>query len=410
MENKEVKAGDHMPAIKEVAVFSDFDKQLAKLKKESKSLVFDITTKDGEKQCRSHIHAIRGIKGSLREAKKDEKADVLARGRAIEDEYKRINAELDDMIETHKKPLDEALEKEESRKTAHRVVLNRLRELTELPATPGATFSSVAIDMYLGELAEIDTAGLEEFKDECDRLAGVALQVLTEFRDHLAKQEADARELDELRKKNEAREAQDREEAIRKEEQEKAEALILEAQNKVQAKFDQLDEELHPDAIKMTLGDIEIRLNSMVEHLQPDPIWPYYGPMNMHWVTINDKLIAAKVEAMELEEAQEKAREAKDKADKEQREAQQKADQEKHIEEIKIQAEKDAEHKQKEKEALESRLRNKREADEKHKKKIDDEAVKSLLSAVNFDDHANLGRRVIEAISEGEVKHMKVEY
>tara|TARA_R110000803_G_scaffold166755_6_gene230066 strand:+ start:10248 stop:11444 length:1197 start_codon:yes stop_codon:yes gene_type:complete len=398
MKNKnEVTAGEHLPAVQEIVLFSEFDQQLAEVKKKAE-LVFDLTDPKQEAACRSEIHSIRGIKGSLEASKKDLKQDVLERGRAIDGEYNRIKGELDGVIDVLKAPLDERQVQEDARISIHSDTLKRLRELSEVPLIPGANFTSGAASELLKELNEVDLTTLEEFQAEGQLIFDHAEAVLVAFKAKLEKAEQDAVELEQLQAEKVERDAQAREDQIREEAAETAKQLILNAQEKVYSKLLAIDAELADDADKMTCTMIAMRTGDIEGYLQPQVDWPRFAELNLFWVEISGKLVQARKDAEDLEAKQQEENRIQEQQDQVDREAA-----------IKKQAQVDAEDLLKEQKKQEKAAADKREANKKHKAKVDAQAVADLCAAVS-DDSANIFGRVIEAISEGKITGVFLEY
>ncbi len=91
----------------DLAVFAPIKSTLAELEKKDKSLVFDHTTTDGERELRSWVKRLRGYKGDVARTHKDVKANALAFGRQVDAIKNELTAGADKIITERMKPLDE---------------------------------------------------------------------------------------------------------------------------------------------------------------------------------------------------------------------------------------------------------------------------------------------------------------
>jgi hypothetical protein len=90
-----------------LAVFDPIRATLADLEQKDKTLVFDHTTAEGEKDLRSWVKRIRGFKGDVARAHKDTKAEALNFGRQVDAIKNELTAGADRLIKERMKPLDE---------------------------------------------------------------------------------------------------------------------------------------------------------------------------------------------------------------------------------------------------------------------------------------------------------------
>lgn len=116
---------------------------LAKLREQLEGHTFDCTTTAGDKEARQSRMALVRLRVDLEERRKEIKAPVLARGKLIDDEAKRITGEIlklempiDDAIRAQERKREEA-RAEAERKEAERVKANdeRLGRIATMPAT-----------------------------------------------------------------------------------------------------------------------------------------------------------------------------------------------------------------------------------------------------------------------------------
>jgi len=171
---------------------------------EAPGKVFDYDDKWDNKQARSYIHGLRGLRGKIERARKDAKAVHLERGKAVDESARLLEAAVQGLIEPHETAIKAIEAKEEARIEAHRAVLDRIAALTE-----GVEFASEAYDR-IKELGTIDPTTLEEFSEAGANRCAEALERLQTLRDTLTAQEAERIELEALRAEKAAREEADR--------------------------------------------------------------------------------------------------------------------------------------------------------------------------------------------------------
>jgi len=194
---------------------------------EAPGKVFDYDDKWDNKQARSYIHGLRGLKGKIERARKDAKAVHLQRGKTVDETAKTLEAAVQGLIEPHETAIKAIEAEEQARVDAHRAVLDRIAALAEEITTAAEAEASLA------ELLAIDTFGLEEFTQAGVNRQAEAIERLESLRDTLAAQEAERIELEALRAEKAAREEAERIERIRQEAVE-ADRLAREAETERQ--------------------------------------------------------------------------------------------------------------------------------------------------------------------------------
>lgn len=201
-----------------VTEYQPFYAQLAKLESDNEAIVFDYESRQGNKEARSHINTLRLTKGALERTRKSAKEDSLRIGRAVDSEAKEINTRIEAMITVHQVKIDEIEQREKDRVLALQM---RLDELTMVN-------SGMTADYYRSRIAVIEEVAIgddwQEFIADASRAKDKSL---TECRRLLAernKQDADAADLERLRKESVDRAQKDREEAIAKAAGERAKA------------------------------------------------------------------------------------------------------------------------------------------------------------------------------------------
>ncbi len=216
-----------------IAVYDEFRSQLAALKEGNAKLVFDYEDPKGNKEARSHVYKLRQTKAAVDKARQKEKAASLEYGRRVDSEAKEIAAEIDAMIEVHAKPLEAIEERERQRVQAIRDRIEEMRSSTVTENPPGSPLSAEAMR---DRLAEIKAVAIDEtFAEFIAEAAQVKDATVSAMEANIAateKREAEAAELERLRKESEERARKDREEQIRREAEQKA---VAEAETKAKA-------------------------------------------------------------------------------------------------------------------------------------------------------------------------------
>lgn len=106
------------PAIAlQIAEYSPLAAGLADLRHRFAGVVFDLSTTKGDKEARQARQELVKLRGTLEAKRKELKAPALERSRLIDDEAKRIAAE----ILALEQPIDEAIKAAETRKEAERL-------------------------------------------------------------------------------------------------------------------------------------------------------------------------------------------------------------------------------------------------------------------------------------------------
>ena len=224
--------------IEPIAVYNEFRASLGELKALNESVIFDYTTKDGDKAARSHVYKLRQTKTAVTAARKAEKEESLAYGRRVDAEAKAIIDQVEAMIAVHQARIDEVAELERARVNRH---VEDLEAISELGRATGTA------EQLNAALVEVDAIQLGELWEEFEERAATAVAtVRTKLLDAIAAQvkiESDQAELAALREQNaklqaaedqrqrEAEELKRKEEATRRAE----EKAIADAERKAAA-------------------------------------------------------------------------------------------------------------------------------------------------------------------------------
>jgi colicin import membrane protein len=330
----------------EITAFSEFEFQLAELKKDNSSLQFDYQDAKGNKEARSHIYKLRQTKSALESARKIAKEKALAYGKRVDTKAKEISAEIEGMIEVHAAPLKEIEEKEAARVNGIKLKIESLHNYKEFEHDCSAS-------MWADELAAVEAFVLDdslaEFKADAAIQKDAALAEIKQRLDARQKYEDEQAELVKLREQQADQERKDRERKIAEDAETRAN---IEAQQEAARVAKAAEDETKRIADEHERSELKRAA----------------------------ELETAKREKAEAEERAEKAeRLAKEKAERDQQEA------------IRLDLE----------------ASQKREANKKHQAKINNAAVSGLVDAGVTEEMAKLA---ITAIAKKQVPAVQINY
>ena len=233
--------------------YSKVDAGLAQLRQTYGAVIYDVKTTAGMDAARKARLAVRELRYRVEEIRKSAKAPLLALGKQIDGEAKRITAALLE-IET---PVDEQIRSEETRRETERkakedaerarvlAIQTKLAKLQSLPET----YTSALVPAKLAEIITQLEGGLtfdyQEFADTAEGLRQTALVALR--RAHVEAIEREEREAADqaARAAEEARLAAERAaEQAAAEERLKAERAKLEAEQAAQRRNAEIDQRI----------------------------------------------------------------------------------------------------------------------------------------------------------------------
>lgn len=170
---------------------------LAELRTKFAGVVYDVSTGKGMTEAKAARMELRSLRTGLEAKRKEIKAPALERCRAIDDEAKRITAEIVALED----PIDEQIRKEEARKEAERaakveaerrrvsIIQSAIAGFRVVPFTENS--DPAVISRRIAELGAVDLSeGFDEFAGEAAKARDEAIVTL---RDVLAKAEEIAR-------------------------------------------------------------------------------------------------------------------------------------------------------------------------------------------------------------------------
>lgn len=193
---------------------------IVKIEAESRSIVFDITTKEGQATCRSLAAKIARAKSLLDKAGKSKKDEYMVTTKLIDADRNLAKSRLQALQDEIRQPLTELEQREVQRKAQHEANLAALIDLTDLVGAHSSTIReriTTLQDRVIGD-------EWEEYKTEALEAKDCTLKALrTEF--EMVKQREDEQaELARLRAEQAQREQQEREARIAQEAAAKAKA------------------------------------------------------------------------------------------------------------------------------------------------------------------------------------------
>jgi len=230
-----------------LAVFDPIRANLAELEKKDSSLVFDHTTPEGEKDLRSWVKRLRGLKGDIARAHKDVKAEALAFGRKVDAVKNELTAGTDKIITERMKPLDEIEAKkraeaeaivEAERVAAEKAEQERLADLERREAEASKREAEIKEKERIAKEQQIAADAAEKARKEAERIASNRAKVAE----------------------------QEKAEAIARAEREKQEAIEAEKEKIRQAERERIAKEEAEQAEQKRLADIEAKRVANKKH------------------------------------------------------------------------------------------------------------------------------------------------
>lgn len=355
------------------------DDILAKIEQEAKSFVFDLTTETGRKEIASLAYKIARSKTTLDEMGKNLMADKKAEIDAVNAERKKVRDRLDALKDEVRKPLTDW----ENAQKEHIAKCNNLIAWFESQAQAAKdNWKNLSVDDLQKSIAAIklhNTHDWREFSYKAKTAIDESVKTIEEVILQKHKHNAEQAELEQLRKEKEERERKEREEAIAKEAAEKARIAAEEEAKRKAEEYDRQAKALAQEAARKAAEE-------------------------------QARIEAERQKAIAQAEAEKKARlEAEQKAEREKQEAiaREKAAQEKAKADAAaaVEAERQAIKAKADKEAAD---RAKREANDRHKIKINNQAIAAIIEHVAIDKAYAVD--IVSAIANGKIPHIKLEY
>ncbi len=200
----------------DLVVFDKVKAEIEAYKEENRALVFDYEDPGDNKEARSHVHKLRGVKTQVTAVHKDLKAEALAFCRTVDAKKKELIGEVDEMIEVHAAPIKAIQDRKDA---AFAAIAERERLEKEQ-----IEFERLEKIRQQEEAAVAETARLQAERDQLER-DKEKLAVQQRAEEDAKKREAAIRESAE----------RDKQEAIEKAERDKQAAAMKAGRDKVAA-------------------------------------------------------------------------------------------------------------------------------------------------------------------------------
>lgn len=375
------------------------DDILARLRKEAKSHLPDISSPDGREQIRSLAYKIAKSKTYLDDMGKDLVSGWKEQSKLVDAERKRIRDTLDDLKDEVRAPLTEWENREKDRVAVHEACLLRFDDAVrfDLPHPPSAD-----VQKRLDGIDELYAREWQEFAKRAQIAHDAAHKRLNDVLATSQKHEFEQAELERLRREDVERKQRERDEQIKAEAAAKAKdeaeaeakaAADAEA-HRVKAVQDQAEQERQrlqgeKEAAEMETAEADARARKAEEE-------------RLAAVTKAEDDRKAAAEQAELARLAAEAKAASD--------AEAAAEKAEHDREAAVQAERN---RVEEARKAEAEATARREADKKHRAKVNNEALAALGIVLTGDGLLTAGaaaKAVVEAIAKGDIPHIKINY
>lgn len=245
-----------------IVEYDAFRAQLAEMREHNSALVFDYASPKGNKEARSHVYKLRQTKSAVDKVRKDKKQAALDYGKRVDDQAKEIIGEIEKMIDVHQSRIDAIEQAERDRVDGIKARIEDMRLL----AQTGLTSAEMQQAQNELRLVLIDDS-FAEFVAEAAKMKDASMSTLAQRIENALKQEAEAAELERLRKEEENRKQAEREEQIRKEAEDKA---TREAEEKAQGEREaaekrELELKLEAEKAKREAAEAEEKARKKIE-------------------------------------------------------------------------------------------------------------------------------------------------
>ena len=216
----------------EIYANNGMDPLLGKIKEHVLSFVPDVTTKKGRGEIASMAYKVAQTKTLLDNLGKDLTADWKAKAKVVDEERKRMREELDALKDQVRTPLTEFENREKERVAALEKRIELIRALAIDNDESGNKLSPKQLAERLVAAKGVDIESFEEMVTDAALAKDKAIAALEAHVARREREEAEAAELERLRKDAAEREQREREELIRREAEEKVRREAEEAARK----------------------------------------------------------------------------------------------------------------------------------------------------------------------------------
>lgn len=201
--------------------FNPVRAQIKKAKEENAKLSFNVNDDKELDAAKKHVKHLKSIRKKVEETHKKVKAEALQFGRDCDSVKRELMADMNEMIDLHEGPIKQKKADEEARIQKH---LENVKALQLPEVLPNTSAELKKLQTAISETT-IDESW-EEYEKPAATAKKLSLDLLKPKIEWAEKQEANERELAELRQKEAEREAEAKAEAerIREEERKRIEA------------------------------------------------------------------------------------------------------------------------------------------------------------------------------------------
>lgn len=223
---------------KQIAEFKPFEAELAEFKKRYDGVVYDLDDAKQEKQARSDQYAIGKVVSKLDQKHKDIKAPLAelvklvdGKRKEIKDDLQNVQAKIKNQIKQH-----------EDKKAEHEAKLKEQFDYIKTFSvfdgwSPNSKDIKTNLDLAKGHIVD---ESFEHYQEEAEFELKSQIEKLTAMYESSIKSEAEAAELEKLRKEAAEREAKERDERLKAE---AAEQARIEAEQKAKAELERVEAE-----------------------------------------------------------------------------------------------------------------------------------------------------------------------
>jgi hypothetical protein len=175
----------------QLAIYSPVLRQLAEISELNNSLVFDYSSKQGEKEARSHVYKLKKFKTIAEKARKDATADARAYTSQVNETGKTVLERIEAMIDVHMEPIRIKEAREAAREQGIKAKIDAMRDAYDSWMTSAKAFE--VLEQITASV--IDEATYQEYlpvalRVKEDAIAKLSGHVL--FAKEREKKEADA--------------------------------------------------------------------------------------------------------------------------------------------------------------------------------------------------------------------------
>ena len=201
---------------------------LAEVKTMVETFDHDMTTKKGRDKTRSFARKIATFKGKVEDSGKELVADWKKQSKAVDESRKHSRDTLDTLRDKARQPLTEWEQIDKDRIAKHGENLETLRNMVNCEVETAAAYAAKLVEAKACEMGKC----WEEFASDAAEAKDEAIAFLEAGITRLTKSEAEAAELDRLRKEAAAREQAERDERIAEGARKEAQAEIDRAEER----------------------------------------------------------------------------------------------------------------------------------------------------------------------------------